>query len=247
MSKRLVGRRAEKLAAMGKPILARLEADPRLAEAASSMKTTQSVLEAKVAALDAARTAAQLTRARRDEEQRLLAAEVREFGFIVLSVNGNHHNADPYLLYFPDGYGNAMQLASDALADFARLLLSKLATETDPKLLQRKEGIEEALARFVTAETVHQEALRVRNEAFAVVQAEKRNWTRGVVRARALAEFSCHFERAYLRAVFSPIAQRRKGAAEEPETEEAAAAAATGPQIVPAPAPPQGEPEEEAA
>jgi hypothetical protein len=247
MIKRLTVRKADKLVRMGKPILAKLEADPRLAEAASSMKTTQSVLEAKVAALDAARTAEQLAHARRDEEQRLLAVEVREFGFIVLSVNGNHHNADPYLLYFPDGYGDAMQLTSDALADFARMLLSKLATETDPKILPRKERIEEALNRFVTAEAAYQEALRARNEAFAAVQAEKRNWTRGVIRARALAESSCHFERAYLRAIFSPIAQRRKGAAEESETEETPAAATTGPQIVPIPAPPQGQPEEEAA
>ena len=53
MIKRLVVRKADALVDMGRPILARREADSGLAEAAASMKTTQTALEAGVEALTA--------------------------------------------------------------------------------------------------------------------------------------------------------------------------------------------------
>ena len=211
MIQRLVARTADALVRMGRPILAQLEADPRLAVAAGSMRVTHSALEAKVDALNVARRAEQLARAERDEEQRRLTVEIRAFAFDVLSLNGNHHDADPYLLYFPDGYGEVMQRTAASLEEFALMILTKLEGETDPEILGRRGRLEESQSRFAAAENAYRAAVRTRKEAFELVQAEKREWTRGVVLARALAESACHYERAYVRLIFSPIRAPRRG------------------------------------
>jgi hypothetical protein len=221
MIKRLTLRRAAVLVDIGRPILARMEADPRLAESAGSMRTTQDALEARVEALDAAWAAERAARATRDEDHRVLAVVVREFGFIVLSGNGNHHNADPYLLYFPHGYGHAMQLLPAVLGTYAEEILTKLAYETDEKLLAYRELIETALSRFQASEDAFQAAHGARQQAFALVQAEKRNWVRGVIKTRALAESECYYECAYLRFIFAAIRKPRRVAKEEPGTDEA--------------------------
>jgi hypothetical protein len=237
MIKRLVSRCAAALVDIGRPIVARLEADPRLAESAGSMRTTQDALEVRVDSLNAAWAAEQATRARRDEDHRVLAAAVREFGFIVLSGNGNHHNADPYLLYFPQGYGDAMQLGPGELGTFVQEILSKLAFEKDEKILARREPIEGALNRFQASEDAFQAARNARLQVFSLVQAEKRNWVRGVVKARALAEAECHYERAYVRSLFAAITTPRRVAADEPGTEEVPAAVVAPPQTSPTPLP----------
>ena len=131
MIKRLVVRKADALVDMGRPILARLEADSRLAEAAASMKTTQTALEPRVDALNAAWAAEQLARIQRDEERRQLNAEVREFAFIILSGNGNHHNADPYLRYFPEGVAPVVNAPLENELVKVGSILSKLAEEED--------------------------------------------------------------------------------------------------------------------
>ena len=248
MIKRLVSRRADALVDMGRTILARLEVDPRLAESAGSMKATQSGLEPKVDALDAARSAERLARVQRDEDRRLLASQVREFGFMLLSGNGNHHNAAPYLKYFPDGYGELAQLQSGALGEFGRLILAKFAQETDPKILAQRDLVEQALNRFLATEDAYQAARRARNEAFALVQAEKRNWTRGVIKARSLAESECHFERAYVRSIFIPIAMPKPAVTnEESGTVETPAPVASVPPALHAPAAVVETPQEAAA
>ena len=242
MIKRLVVRKADALVDMGRPILARLEADSRLAEAAASMKTTQTALEARVDALNAAWTAEQLARIQRDEERRQLNAEAREFAFIILSGNGNHHNADPYLRYFPEGYGRIMLLPSSSLEEYVRLILTTLDEETDTKILSHRDRVQGAFDRFLVAEDAYRAARSARSEAFALAQAEKREWTRGVVRARALAEWACHFEQAYLRSIFSALRRvRRKATEEEPEIVETPAITAVGPQPLSVPAQPPDE------
>lgn len=210
MVKRLAGRRAEVLIEMGRPILDTLEVDPRLDEAAGCMKIAQRGLETRSEALEAARVIERLARVERGEAHRVLGAETREFALIILSGNGNHHDADPYVLYFPDGYGDVMQLTPAALGEFGHLILTKLEEETNPKVLAHREPIEKALDRLVAAEEAYQAAHRARAEAFALVQAEKRNWARGVTLARALADSAVYYEPAYVRSIFAPVARRRR-------------------------------------
>jgi len=210
MVRRLISRCAEALVDIGRTIFEALEIDPRLVDAAGSMRTTQSELEAKVDALHTARSTERIARVRRDEDHRILSVVIREFALIVLALNGNHTNADPYLKYFPLGFGVAMHLLPVALGSFGRQLLATLAEETDPKILSYRSAIEEALNRFLASEDAWQAAHRGRLEAFALVQAEKRNWVRGVRKARALAECACHYERAYIRSIFAEIRTPRR-------------------------------------
>jgi len=156
-----------------------------------------------------------------------LSVEVREFALVVLAGNGNHPNADPYLKYFPQGYGEAMQLTAAALGTFGRQILTTLAEETGPKSWPTAGPVEEALNRFLASEDAWQTAHRNRLEAFAAVQSEKRNWVRGVQKARALAESACHYERAYTRSIFAPVRAPRR-APEEAEAGETLAPVAAG-------------------
>jgi hypothetical protein len=149
-------------------------------------------------------------RALRDEDQRVLAAELRGFGLLVLSLNGNHHDVDPYLLYFPRGYSYLRRLPAAGLLAFGHELLSKLAEERARKLLARREELQEALTRFALSQETWAAARSAREQAFAIVQGERRAWARGVFKARALATIECHFERAYVRGIFAGTAERRR-------------------------------------
>jgi hypothetical protein len=198
------------------------------------MEAAQSRLKAKVNAWEAAVAAEVTAEAHRDEAQRITACLVREFGFTTLSASGNHHNEDPYLLYYPDGYGDATRRKAAEIAEFCRVALEKLAEETDPKILSYREQLAAARESILSTEEAYVTALNARQEAFERLQAERRAWVRGLSEARALAEAACFNERAYVRAIFAPAdATRRRG---QPEPAEGAAAPAsaerpaTGPQ-----------------
>jgi hypothetical protein len=220
--RRLIRRKATALVVIGDHISPRLAVDQRLQPASAVLSEAQDRLRAKVNLWAASVTAAIMAEADRDEAQRATACQVREFGFITLSASGNHHDEDPYRLYFPDGFGEAIRRRAVEMAEFCRVAVEKLAEETDPKILAYREQLAAARGTLLSTEGAYVAALNTRHEAFERMQAEKRNWVRGLSHARALADGLCFSERAYVRAIFAPADARRAGPGKPPVEDDAA-------------------------
>lgn len=206
----LISRKATVMVEFGRTIFNRLRFDSRLTQAATAMEPIQAKLEARVQTWDEARAAAGRAIGNRDDVRRILVGTLREFGFTILSVTGNHHSVDPYLRYFPNGYGDIRYLDPLRLIEFTWALLYKLDAEPEPKIVAGREPITSALTAFLTVQQDCETAISTRNKAFDAMQVEKRAWVRGMRRVRSIAEEACYFEKAYLRSIFAPLMRRRR-------------------------------------
>jgi hypothetical protein len=234
--KRLAKRRATWLVRTGWRIAQRLRNDPRLQAAADVLDAAQSRLEARVDAWETAVKTEDTAAAERAGALRSASATLRELGYIALSATGGHHDGDPYLIYYPDGYGEATRLPAAETIEFERVLLGKLEQETDPSLVGYRDRIAATRDALISAEAAYATAANAQREAYGLMQAERRSFARGMTETRALAEAACHSEPAYLRVIFAPAeAHRRNNASEQSEDHEAPAHSGTSPEGAPEP------------
>ena len=218
MHRHLINRNATGLVRIGRRILDNLAVDPRLAESAATLEKSQGALEAKISEWQAASGAAASARTERDRAHRILSNTIRDFAFGILSVTGNHHDADPYLRYLPEGYGAARTLVPVRMIEFVWLVLAKLEDEVEPRILAGRDALAAGLGALEEAQAAHELAAQASADAFGVMQAEKRNWTRGLALARALAGSGCFYDHGYVRALFAAAAEpKRRGSSAEEE------------------------------
>jgi hypothetical protein len=201
---------------MGRRILPRLLADPRLTEAAAAMQAGQESLEAKHTAHEDAVESARRATAERDQAYRGMEDRLREFALNVLSTVRNNHGADSYLRYFPLGYGAAVRESPEQISEVTRVVLGKLAEETDPWLAAFRDRITSAHEAFLAAQNRCVDAIRGRNDAFAYLVAEKRLWIRALAVSRLKVREVCLGEEAYVRMIFSAAEAPRRRMAGEP-------------------------------
>jgi hypothetical protein len=220
MSQWLVHCASPRLVESGQDVRNKLQADSRLAEVAAYFEPHQLRLESRNAAhLEAVRLEGSKA-AEYDDAVRELRDGHRDLGLGLLAITRNHTDADLYRHYFPDGYGEATGVDETVLAVLTETVLSKLADETDPRILAFRDRITSARDAFTAAAAGHEAAARGRKLAFEHLDAEKVKWARAVLAARHRAEEILPEDKAYLRWVFRTVLQRsRRGAGEEPSAQ----------------------------
>lgn len=206
---------------IGARVLYRVRPDPRLAAVVAVLEEALRVLEDKNAVHIRSIEEAGSTAGVREGARQMLEDALREFGLLILSSTRNNFHTEPYLSYYPDGYGKAIHLSPAKLCQFAEVIGGKLAEEGDPKLVAYRESIATARAALLAAEAAHAAALEARQNAFEYLESAKRDFVEGLSRARLLAESICVHERRYIKNLFAPATRprlrRRTGDPEESE------------------------------
>lgn len=206
---------------IGREVLHKLRADARLAEVATRFGAAQASLQTTATMLEEARQAAKAAVAALDDAERRFGQTVREFAMFVLATVKNHHDVDPYLQYFPNGYGDAVRLEPEEMLQFTGVLLTQLETETSPKLVAYREELQVTREAFRAALDAAENAVRARKDAFQLQKAEKREWVRSLAEARRMADTVCYAEASYIRLIFSPARPHPgKVASKDPDSEE---------------------------
>jgi hypothetical protein len=205
-------------------ILALLGADSRLAEAAAILRSAQEALEARVTAAEELTEVARTSAGADLDAIRLLRDCLRGYALSLLTLTRNHPNLDPYPLYFPDGYGDALRLQKVELADFTDALITSLGSETDPRIRANLDGITAARDAYVAAEATARAEAKARDEAITLAEKERRIWARALATSRMRAQEICFGDHAYIRRIFAPaLAPRcRTGDPEAPQVVEPA-------------------------
>jgi hypothetical protein len=203
-------------------VLSLLGADSRLGEAAAILRSAQEALEARVTAAEELTHSARTSAGARLDAIRQLRDCLRGYALCLLTVTHNNPNLDPYPLYFPDGYGEALRLDGVELADFTDALITSLGSDTDPRFLANLDAITTARDTFVAAEATARADAKARDEAITLAEKERRIWARALATSRLRAQEICFGDRAYIRRVFAPaLAPRcRKGEPEAPQATE---------------------------
>jgi hypothetical protein len=227
MYKQLTQRSAEACEAMGGRILPRLKADPRLTDAAAALQAGQDGLKAKAMAYRNAVEAVQSAGAARDQALRDMEDRLREFALNLLSVVRNNHGADGYLRYFPAGYGSALREKPEQIPEITRVVLGKLAEETDPWLVSFRDRIGATHDAFLAAQNLCVATVGNRKDAMSYLKAEKRLWIQALSVSRLKAGEACLGDEAYVRAIFAPAhVARRPATSVAPDGDDAAETAA---------------------
>ena len=195
----------------GREVLAPLEADRRLAEAAAGLRRAQDAFEALVLGAEERADAARRSAAVSADAGRRLGDTLRGFGLFLLALSRGRPRLEPCPIYYPEGYGRALRLKGMDLADFAEVTLAKLAVEADPRIRAHVEPLAAALVACVAAAEVARSEAKARDEAFALARKERRRWGRALVAARHRVEEICFGDRAYARALFAPAVAPRRG------------------------------------
>jgi hypothetical protein len=222
MYDRLVHRSPEVCVRIGRRVRVRLEADPRLGDAASDFGAAQDSFEARFLAWSEAVETARAEAAFLAEAVRGLEGAFRLFGAWVLALGRNNRKADRYLQFYPEGYGRATRLVPPAQLHFAGVLLAKLAEETEPQLVFLRNMIEAARGMAGRSVESHAVAVQLRKEEFGCLQAERRTWARAMQRAQHRAWMAIPDQPADVRRAFAAARARRQEIEAEEEAEEAA-------------------------
>ena len=119
MSKRLLSYSVQKNFEVGDRILPMLKADLRLAQPATLLQAGRDDLRASSEAWMAANANFRDAEAARNEARRKFVGVLRELGMVSLSEGGNHHDVHPYVVIFPDGYGDLRLMKPRQLIVFA--------------------------------------------------------------------------------------------------------------------------------
>lgn len=208
MFERLLSYSAETCLGIGRRILPRLEADPRLGQAGALFRESQDALSSAWQAVEDAKRAAREAEAFRDVSRRGFERVLREFAGVLLAAVRNDHGAGPYRIYFPDGYGAAVRLKGEDLARFAGLILVKFDRESDPLIAAYRDRIGRAREDLDAAEGAYGLALAGRYIAFELSKTNKRRWVRGLEQTRRGVENVCYSEPGYIRDLFRPADTR---------------------------------------
>ena len=237
MYKRLMQRSAEACEATGGRILPRLKTDPRLADAAAALQAGQDGLKAKALAYRNAVEAVQTAGAARDQVLRDMEDRLREFALNLLSVVRNNHGADAYLRYFPAGYGSALREKPQQIPEITRVVLGKLAEETDPWLVSFRDRISATHDAFLAAQNLCVATVGNRKDAMSYLKAEKRLWIQALSVARLKSGEACLGDEAYVRAIFAPAHPSRRAASSIAADGDAAPETPAKPEVSAAPSP----------
>jgi hypothetical protein len=205
---------------VGRKVLAPLEADQRLTEAAAILRAAQDAFEPYVFTAEERTHAARRSAAASADALRLLADALRGFGLFLLTLSRNHPRLDPCPGYYPEGYGEALRLAEPELADFADVTITKITGETDPRIHAQLEPLTAARDAYIAAAATARADAKARDEAVAIAEKERRTWARAIVAARHRAEELCFGDRAYIRSIFAPALGPRRGQTEGPDVPE---------------------------
>jgi hypothetical protein len=235
MYKQLMQRSAEACEAMGGRILPRLKADPRLTDAAAALQAGQDGLKTKALAYRNAVEAVQSAGAARDQVLRDMEDRLREFALNLLSVVRNNHGADIYLRYFPAGYGSALREKPEQIPEVTRVVLGKLAEETDPWLVSFRDRIGATLTAFLAAQSLCATMVGSRQDAMSYLKAEKRLWIQALSASRMRSGEACLGDEAYVRAIFAPAYRSRRAAASGAADGDAASETPAKPEVSAAP------------
>ena len=195
----------------GRKVLAPLEADQRLTEAAAILRAAQDRFEACVVTVEDRTHGARRSEAAAADALRLLADALRGFGLFLLGLSRNHPQLEPCPGYYPEGYGEALRLGGEDLADFADITIIKLNRETDPRIRAHLEPLTAARDAYIAAAATARADAKARDEAIALAQKERRAWARALVASRHRAEELCFGDRAYIRSIFAPAMAPRRG------------------------------------
>ena len=231
MYKRLMERSAETCEATGGRILPRLKTDLRLAEAAAALQAGQDGLKAKALAYRNAVEAVQSAGAARDHVLRDMENRLRGFALNLLSVVRNNHGADIYLRYFPAGYGSALREKPQQIPEITRVVLGKLAEETDPWLVSFRDRIGATLTAFLAAQSLCVAMVGNRNDAMSYLKAEKRLWIQALSVSRLRSGEVCLGDEAYVRAIFAPAYRSRRAAGSDAADGDAASETPAKPEV----------------
>jgi hypothetical protein len=208
-------RSAEACEATGGRILPRLKADPRLTDAAAALQAGQDGLKAKALAYRNAVEAVHTAGAARDQVLRDMEDRLREFALNLLSVVRNNHGADIYLRYFPAGYGSALRERPEQIPEITRVVLGKLAEETDLWLISFRDRIGATHDAFLAAQGLCVAMVGNRQDAMSYLKAEKRLWIQALSVSRMRSGEVCLGDEAYVRAIFAPAHPSRRAAASD--------------------------------
>jgi hypothetical protein len=231
MYKQLMQRSAETCEAMGGRILPRLKADPRLTDAAAALQAGQDGLKAKMLAYRNAVETVQTAGAARDQVLRDMEDRLREFALNLLSVVRNNHSADGYLRYFPEGYGSALREKPEQIPEITRVVLGKLAEETDPWLVSFRDRIGATHTAFLAEQNLCVATVGNRNDALSYLKAEKRAWIQALSASRLRAGEACLNDEAYVRAIFASARVSRRGAGSDAADGDAASETPAKPEV----------------
>lgn len=156
--------------------LTRLQADKNVKELAEGFVQAQARLSAKLAAFDAASTAAMRALAVRDGEDEALDSAVRRFYAAVLGKCNNNRKSPLFLRYFPDGMSPVVNAPFENEIMKVENIIAKLAEEQIPELASHADSLLSAVGNLKTAIDAHAVAMASETSAFGMVQAEKINW-----------------------------------------------------------------------
>ena len=142
-----------------------------------------------------------------------MGGRLREFALNLLSVVRNNHGADTYLRYFPLGYGSALREKPEQIPEITRVVLGKLAEETDPWLVSFRDRIGATHDAFLAAQNLCVATVADRQDAMSYLKAEKRLWIQALSVSRLKSGEACLGDEAYVRAIFGPAHVSRRSAA----------------------------------
>ena len=222
---------AQLCAEAGRKILARLRGDPRLVEAVQELAAVQEALEAKLASFLQAVEVLRLAMGVRDEALRRMAEGIRSLGMAILALNGNRHDSDQYRQFYPLGFGFATRGRAEDVRNEADVVIRKVEKATEPWILaflDRLVALRDALTFAIDDANAKR---KVKQEAFQLLQTEKRHWTAGLGGSRLKAQRTHLDNKIYLRWLYEAVRARKAAAtaSEDPGSENGDAATGGAP------------------
>jgi hypothetical protein len=110
------------------------------------------------------------------------------------------------------GYGSALREKPQQIPEITRVVLGKLAEETDPWLVSFRDRIGATHTAFLAAQSLCVAMVGNRKDAMSYLKAEKRLWIQALFVCRMKAGAACLGDDAYVRAIFAPAHVSRRGA-----------------------------------
>ena len=210
---------------VGRKILFRLRANPILAEAADELAKVQDSFQKRLTFCDEALEALGQAIAVRGELQRKMAEGLRTFAMSLLSINGNRHDSDWYLRYYPLGYGQMTRGTAEEVCEDASIVLRKLEDETDAWIVSFRERLTAARDALAAAIEDADAKTKVHKEALQLLRTERRFWVAGLSASRLKAQRVYLDDKPYLRWLFQAALPKKSSSpvSEAPASEKDAA------------------------
>lgn len=155
-----------------------LEADPDCADLATRWASRQSLLLAAIEKQAAAHLAARRALATRRAADVAVDREVRLLRGQIDALAGGDHGAPKLQAYFPGGGYRVTAAPSGEEVRLVETILAKLASETEPTLLARREPLHAAFTSFRDAVAACEAAATAQRTAMDLLDAARGEWFR---------------------------------------------------------------------